>query len=61
MFSFLAGDVDVDRFVNSLTTVDIKWTNFESSLSMFFYYVGITSDEDATMSLVCENVILVSF
>ena len=60
LFLFLAGEVDVNRFVNSLTTVDIKWANFESSLSMFFYYVGITSSEDAMLSLVCEDVILVS-
>ncbi|XP_072033446.1 LOW QUALITY PROTEIN: uncharacterized protein [Amphiura filiformis] len=54
-----AGVVDVNSYVNSLTTVDIAWSDFESSLSMFFYYVGISSIKDAVTKLNCEHVLLV--
>ena len=55
-----AGEIKVDSFVNSLTTVDIAWSSFESNLDLFFYYVGITNNTEAAASLDCEDVLLVS-
>ena len=43
--------------MNSLTSVDISWSDFESSLPLFFYLVGITSEKDAMDNLDCDNVL----
>ena len=50
----------MDSFVNSLTTVDISWSGFESNLDIFFYFVGITNSTEAASRLDCEEVLLVS-
>ena len=58
--SYIAGEIKMDSFVNSLTTVDISWSGFESNLDLFFYFVGITNSTEAAARLDCEEVLLVS-
>ena len=55
-----AGEVYIDEFVNSLTSVNIGWSNFDSNIPIFFYYVGITNSKEAASRLDCQSVISVS-
>ena len=56
-----AGVVDVADYVNSLTTVAISWSDFDSNIPVFFYYVGITSSRESASNLNCQSVLSVRF
>ena len=59
--SFAAGEIDIPKFVNSLDTLDIQWSDFESTLDIKFYHIAIANTTNRPVpQLHCKSFQLIS-